>query len=103
VGYVVAAIGLSAEAVTSDTLWALVTASAVFVAGIAMTVPAVITLVGSRAGSARAAALGLLGLAVFAGASCGPLVAGLPLGFTELLLTLAVLLIAGGALIAIGR
>jgi YNFM family putative membrane transporter len=81
-------------------LWALVIASTVFVAGIAAIVPAVIALVGSRARSARAGALGLTGLVVFIGASCGPLVAELPLGFTGLLLGLAALLVVGAALVA---
>jgi hypothetical protein len=71
----------------------------VFVAGIAMIVPAVIALVGGRAGSARAGALGLTGLAVFAGASCGPLAAELPLGFSGLMVVLAALLVAAAALI----
>jgi YNFM family putative membrane transporter len=84
----------------APTLWALVIASVVFVAGIAAVVPSVIALVGGRAGSARAGALGLTGLAVFAGASCGPLLAELPLGFTRLLLVLAALLLVGVALIA---
>jgi YNFM family putative membrane transporter len=81
-------------------LWALIIASAVFVTGIAMIVPAMIALIGGRAGSTRAGALGLCGLALFAGASCGPLAAELPLGFAGLLLTLAALLIIGAALVA---
>jgi len=52
-------------------------------------VPAVIALVGGRAGSTRAGALGLTGLAVFAGASLGPLAAELPLGFAGLMLALS--------------
>ena len=65
-----------------------------------MIVPAMIALIGGRAGSTRASALGLCGLALFAGASCGPLAAELPLGFAGLLLTLAALLIIGAALVA---
>jgi MFS transporter, YNFM family, putative membrane transport protein len=98
-GYLLAAGGLAAEAISVAALWALVVASVVFVAGIAMIVPAVIALVGGRAGSARAGALGLTGLAVFAGASCGPLAAELPLGFTALMLVFAALLVAAAALI----
>jgi predicted MFS family arabinose efflux permease len=100
-GFVVAASGLTIEAVTAANLRALVIASAVFVAGIATVVPAMIAVVGSRAGPARAGALGLGGLAIFVGASCGPLVPEFPLGFSGLLLVLAGLLLAGAALVAI--
>jgi MFS transporter, YNFM family, putative membrane transport protein len=100
-GFGMAAVGLTLEAVTAGTLWALVAASAVFVAGIATVVPAMITLVGSRAGPARGGALGLGGLALFAGASFGPLAPDLPLGFSRLLLALAVLLLVGAALVAL--
>ena len=92
---------LMAEAITAAALWGLVIGSAVFVAGIATIVPAMITLVGSRAGPARGGALGLGGFALFAGASCGPLLLGLPLGFSGLLLALAALLLVGAALVAL--
>jgi YNFM family putative membrane transporter len=98
-GYLLAAAGLAAEAISVAALWALVVASVVFVAGIAVIVPAVIALVGGRAGSARAGALGLTGLMVFTGASCGQLAAELPLGFTALMLVFAALLVAAAALI----
>jgi YNFM family putative membrane transporter len=100
-GYLLAAAGLVAQAVSASALWPLVIASTVFVAGIAALVPAVIALVGGRAGSTRAGALGLTGLAVFAGASLGPLAAELRLGFAGLMLVLAALLVIGGALVAI--
>ena len=101
VGYLLAALGLAAEAMSIGTLWLLVIASVVFVLGIATIVPAVIAMVGGRGGSSRAGALALNGLYVFAGASCGPLVAQLPFGFTGLMLSLAVLLLIAAALIAI--
>jgi MFS transporter, YNFM family, putative membrane transport protein len=100
-GFGMAAVGLTLEAIAADTLWALVAATGVFVAGIATVVPAIITLVGGRAGPARGGALGLGGFALFAGASCGPLAAGLPLGFSGLLLVLAALLLVGAALLAL--
>jgi MFS transporter, YNFM family, putative membrane transport protein len=100
-GFMLAATGLAVEAVTVAELWALVVASAVFVAGIATVVPALIALIGSRAGANRGGALGLAGLVLFAGASCGPLAASLPLGFTSLLLALAALLVVGSTLVAI--
>jgi hypothetical protein len=40
-------------------------------------------------------------LYVFAGASCGPLVAQLPIGFAGLMLVLAVLLLIAAALVTI--
>ncbi|HEX3205520.1 MAG TPA: MFS transporter [Propionibacteriaceae bacterium] len=101
VGYLLAALGLAAEAVSIGSLWLLVIASVVFVLGIATIVPAVIAMVGGRGGSSRAGALALNGLYVFAGASCGPLVAQLPFGFTGLMLALAALLLIAAALIAI--
>lgn len=101
VGYLLAAAGLAAEAFSITALWLLVIASVVFVLGIVTIVPAVIAMVGGRGGSSRAGALALNGLYVFAGASCGPLVAQLPLGFTGLMLTLAALLMIAAALIAI--
>jgi predicted MFS family arabinose efflux permease len=100
-GYLLAAFGLVAESAATGALWALVVASGVYVAGIAASVPGMIALVASRAGASRAGALGLGGLMLFAGASCGPLAAGLPVGFSGLLLALAVLLVAGAGLVAI--
>jgi YNFM family putative membrane transporter len=100
-GFLLAAVGLVAEAVSVAALWPLVIASVVFVLGIATIVPAVIATVGGRGGSSRAGALALNGLYVFAGASCGPLVAQLPIGFTALMLALAALLIMAAVLMAI--
>ena len=101
VGYLLAALGLAVEAISVAALWLLVIASVVFVLGIATIVPAVIAMVGGRGGSSRAGALALNGLYVFAGASCGPLVAQLPIGFTGLMLALAALLMIAAALIGI--
>ena len=98
-GFVVAAAGLIVQAITAATLWGLVLGSAVFVAGIAAVIPAMITLIGSRAGPARGGALGLSGLALFIGASLGPLAPDLPIGFSGLLLCLASLLLLGAALV----
>ena len=100
-GYLIAAVGLAAEGLSILALSALVIASVLFVVGIATVVPAVIAVVGSRGGSSRAGALAVNGVAVFAGASCGPLVAQLPIGFTALMLALAVLLLIASGLVAI--
>ena len=102
VGFLLAAAGLLAEAITvRAALWALVMASVIFVLGVATIVPAVIALVGSRGGSSRAGALGINGLVVFAGASFGPLAAQLPIRFSGLMLMFAVLLVIASGLVAI--
>jgi MFS transporter, YNFM family, putative membrane transport protein len=103
VGFGLAAAGLTLEAVTAGSLSKLVMFSGVYVAGIATVVPAMIALIGGRAGPARGGALGLGGFALFAGASCGPLIPGLPLGFSGLLLALAALLLAGAVLVALSN
>jgi cytochrome c oxidase assembly factor CtaG len=73
----------------------------IFVLGVATIVPAIIGLVGSRGRSSRAGALAINGLVVFAGASCGPLAAQLPIGFTGLMLLLAVLVMIASGLVTI--
>ena len=60
-----------------------------------------IALIGSRGRSSRAGALAVNGVAVFAGASCGPLVAQLPIGFSGLMFALAAMLVVGAVLVAI--
>src|SRR5829696_3222831 len=67
VGYLLAAVGLAAEAMSVGVL----------------------------------GALAVNGVAVFAGASCGPLVAQLPIGFPGLMLALAAMLVVGAVLVAI--
>jgi MFS transporter, YNFM family, putative membrane transport protein len=100
-GYLLAAAGLAGEAFSTAALWPLVMASVVFVLGIATIVPSVIGMVGNRGGKSRAGALSLNGLYVFAGASCGPLVAQLPIGFSGLMLALAALLVIAAGLVAV--
>lgn len=102
VGFLIAAAGLAAEAISvAAALWALVIASVIFALGVATIVPAIIALVGSRGGSSRAGTLAINGLVVFAGASCGPLAAQLPISFAGLMLLLAALLMIGSGLVAI--
>jgi MFS transporter, YNFM family, putative membrane transport protein len=100
-GFLLAAAGLVAEAMSADALWGLVIASMVFVLGIATIIPSTIALISNRGGSSRAGALALNGLVVFAGASCGPLVAQLPISFAGLLLGLAALLVIAAGLVAL--
>ncbi|HEY6812793.1 MAG TPA: MFS transporter [Propionibacteriaceae bacterium] len=101
VGFLLAATGLVAEAIAVGALWALVIASMIFVLGVAAIIPSTIALVGSRGGSSRAGALAINGLVVFAGASCGPLAAQLPIGFSGLMVAFAVLLMIASGLVAI--
>jgi MFS transporter, YNFM family, putative membrane transport protein len=101
VGFLLAAAGLVMEAISVVILGALVIASVIFTLGIATIVPAVIALVGSRGGTSRAGALAINGLVVFAGASCGPLIAQLPIGFSGLMLALAAMLMIAAGLVAI--
>lgn len=100
-GLSLAATGLIVQGLSDDTLFILVLASVVFVAGIATTAPAVINLVTTRAGHARASGIGMYALALFAGASVGPLMAEFPFGFSTLVFVLAMGLILGAALIAV--
>ena len=103
VGFLLAATGLVAEAISVSVLWALTAASVIFVLGVATIVPSLISLVGSRGRASRAGALAINGLVVFVGASCGPLVAQLPISFAALMLILAVLLMIASGLVAISR
>jgi len=103
IGFLLAAAGLVAEAISVSVLWALAAASVIFVLGVATIVPSLISLVGSRGRASRAGALAINGLVVFVGASCGPLVAQLPISFAALMLILAVLLMIASGLVAISR
>jgi len=103
IGFLLAAAGLVAEAISVSVLWALTAASVIFVLGVATIVPSLISLVGSRGRASRAGALAINGLVVFVGASCGPLVAQLPISFAALMLILAVLLMIASGLVAISR
>jgi len=101
VGFLLAAAGLVAEAFSAGALWALVASSVLFVLGVATVVPAVISLIASRGGASRGSALAINGLVVFAGASCGPLIAQLPVGFPALMLGLATILMIATGLVAL--
>jgi len=103
VGFLLAAAGLVAEAFSAGALWALVASSVLFVLGVATVVPAVISLIASRGGASRGSALAINGLVVFAGASCGPLIAQLPLGFPALMLGLATILMIAAGLVALSN
>jgi predicted MFS family arabinose efflux permease len=77
----------------------LTAASVVFVAGIAMAIPAIISRIGVLGSEARGTALALYAFFLFIGASIGPLLAArlIAIGFAALCLVLAVLMLAAAA------
>ena len=92
------------EGLLSATLWGIIVASLVFVAGIAMAVPTMITLFGQASAPYRAGGMAVNGAVLFIGASLGPLAARLPVGFSTLMWALAgVLLLACGCVVAFQR
>lgn len=74
VGLALAAAGLAAIGISSN-LALLIAMSVVFVAGIAISVPTLISLIGSIAGEARSAAVTLYSFVLFVGATLGPIIA----------------------------
>lgn len=104
VSFIVAALGLLLEGLLSATLWGIIVASLVFVAGIAMAVPTMITLFGQASAPYRAGGMAVNGAVLFIGASLGPLAAHLPVGFSTLMWALAgVLLLACGCVVVFQR
>lgn len=84
-GFTIAALGLAAEALFSGALVGVAVTSLVYVTGVALAVPAMITLFGETAAPNRAGGMALNGFVLFIGASIGPLTAGLDLPFPALL------------------
>lgn len=108
-GFGLAAAGLLLEAALMGSLLGTALTSLVFVTGVALAVPAMITLFGEAAAPNRAGGMALNGFVLFLGASIGPMITQLPLGFPLLLLGLAalmliaVLCLTGFARLATGR
>ncbi|CDL81368.1 conserved membrane hypothetical protein [Xenorhabdus cabanillasii JM26] len=100
-----AASGLALEAMLSQSLIGIATSSLIFVTGIALAVPAMITQFGSIAAPNRGAGMALNGFILFIGASIGPLIATRIPSFITLLvgsvlmLLLAAFCVAGSALL----
>ncbi|MEU4741511.1 MFS transporter [Actinosynnema sp. NPDC023658] len=101
--FLLAAAGLTLEAV-STTLPVLLVGSAIFVAGLAVTIPALVALVGRASGEARGAGLAGYGFLVGLGGGISPvLVTALaPAGFAVVCLTLAGLLLLAAATLVLG-
>ncbi|CDG22590.1 Major facilitator family transporter [Xenorhabdus poinarii G6] len=93
IGYVIAAAGLALEAILSQSLIGIAASSLIFVTGVAIAVPAMITQFGSIAASNRGAGMALNGFILFIGASIGPLIATGITSFTTLLVGAALILI----------
>lgn len=91
-GFLLASAGLVVEAALAQSLAGIGTGSLIFVTGVALAVPAMITLFGAAAAPNRAAGMSLNGFVLFVGASIGPLAASGPLGFSALLIVLAAVL-----------
>lgn len=73
-GYLVAAVGLALEAVLAQSLTGIAIGSLVFVVGVALAIPAMITQFGDLAVPNRAAGMALNGFVLFIGASIGPFI-----------------------------
>lgn len=91
-GFLVAGLGLVAEALAPESMIGLGLASLVFVTGIALAVPAMIALFGQAATPRRGSGMAINGFVLFIGASLGPVLATAGLSFTILLLVIALLL-----------
>lgn len=91
-GFALAGVGLLLEAALAGSLIGIAAASLVFVTGVALAVPSMITLFGETAAPNRAGGMALNGFVLFLGASLGPLTAQLGLDFPILLVALAALM-----------
>jgi YNFM family putative membrane transporter len=99
-GYLLAASGLALEAALAHALAGVAIGSLVFVTGVALAVPSMITQFGALAAPNRAAGMALNGFVLFVGASIGPLIATRVPGFTPLLAGLAVALVLAAACVS---
>ncbi|MBB3809727.1 MFS transporter [Pseudochelatococcus contaminans] len=88
-GFLMAAAGLATEAALANTLAGIAFGSLIFVTGVALAVPSMITLFGTAAAPNRAGGMSLNGFVLFIGASIGPLAASAASGFQILLILLA--------------
>ncbi|MEV0584387.1 MFS transporter [Nonomuraea sp. NPDC050310] len=102
-GFTVAAAGLGGEAVLGGSLAGLVIASVVFVAGVALLVPAMIALWGAAAHPARGTGMAVNGFVLFLGAGLGSYAVELPGGLAGALGVLAGLYLVAGAAVYAAR
>ncbi|PHM55255.1 MFS transporter [Xenorhabdus sp. KK7.4] len=100
IGYITAAVGFSLEAILSQSLIGIAIGSLVFVIGIAIAIPAMITQFGSLSAPNRGAGMALNGFILFIGASIGPLIAAEISHFGILLSVFVVMLLLGAICVA---
>ena len=87
-GFGVSALGMLGEALLAQSLAGLVACSVVYVAGVALAVPAMISLYGQVSAPNRGSGMALNGFILFVGTSAGPLLATSSPTFRTLSLTL---------------
>ena len=87
-GFGVSALGMLGEALLAESLAGLVAGSVVYVAGVALAVPAMISLYGQVSAPNRGSGMALNGFILFVGTSAGPLLATSLPTFRTLALTL---------------
>ena len=92
-GFGVSALGMLGEALLADSLAGLVTASVVYVAGVALAAPAMISLYGQVSAPNRGSGMALNGFILFVGTSAGPLLATSSPTFRALALALTGILV----------
>ena len=88
-GFGVSALGMLGEALLAQSLAGLVAGSIVYVAGVALAVPAMISLYGQVSAPNRGSGMALNGFFLFVGTSAGPLLATSSPTFRTLALTLS--------------
>ncbi|WP_188195673.1 MFS transporter [Nonomuraea sp. SYSU D8015] len=98
-GFILAAAGLAAESVLADALTGLLAASVVFVAGVAVLVPTMITLWGEAAHPARGVGMAVNGFVLFLGAGVGSYAIELPGDFGGALGVMSGLYVAASAVV----
>jgi MFS transporter len=100
-GFGLAAIGMLGEMILSRTIIGVVGASVVYVAGVALAIPSMISLYGDTAAPYRGSGMAINGFVLFVGASIGAIVGGTIGAFGALTLTLAALLAGASASLVI--
>ena len=96
-GFGVSALGMLGEALLAGSLAGLVAASVVYVAGVALAAPAMISLYGQVSAPNRGSGMALNGFILFVGTSAGPLLATSSPTFRALTLALTGILVLARA------
>lgn len=102
IGFGISLAGLLSEFLSTNVLVGIILTSLVYVAGVALAIPSMITLYGGAAAPHRASGMAINGFVLFVGASAGPLIGALPVSFSILTLLLTgLMVVASCALLAI--